>query len=158
MRKLTLTLSFLLLSLMSIKAFGQQTYKNAIGGRFGTANGVTFKTFIGDTQAIDLILNFRSNSNRSSAYLTGLYEVHNPLGDVPGLQWYYGAGATIGSTKYKPTDDRDLYLAADGVIGLDYVFSDVPINLSLDWKPALELTPNTGLNAEGVGLSIRFRF
>jgi len=53
-----------------------QEYKNAIGGRFGIANGVTYKTFLNETNALDLILNFRSTNSYSYFRLTGLYEVH----------------------------------------------------------------------------------
>lgn len=135
-----------------------QSYKNAIGGRFGTANGVTFKTTLGDNKMLDVIANFRSTHDYNYFRLTGLYEINNPIQGAPGLGWYYGIGGTIGSAKYKPTDKTDLYLALDGVLGLDYKFVDAPINLSLDWKPALALAPDTQFDGAGLGLSIRFTF
>jgi len=135
-----------------------QGYDNAIGGRFGAANGVTFKTTLGENKMLDLIANFRSNNNYNYFRVTGLYEVYLPITDAPGLNWYYGGGASIGSVKYKPYDSSDLYLSADGVLGLDYKFADAPINLSLDWKPAIQLAPDTDFDASGVGLSLRFTF
>jgi hypothetical protein len=135
-----------------------QNYKNAIGGRFGAANGVTFKTSVGTDKMLDIIANFRSTHDYNYFRLTGLYEIYNPIADAPGLGWYYGFGGSLGSVKYKPTSSSDLYLSVDGVLGLDYKFKDAPINLSLDWKPALELAPDTGFDASGLGLSIRFTF
>ncbi|WP_442589029.1 hypothetical protein ACSBL2_23690 [Pedobacter sp. AW31-3R] len=137
-----------------------QDYDNAIGGRFGAANGVTFKTSLGDNKMIDLIANFRSNDNYRYFRITGLYEVYKPIQNAAGLNWYYGAGASIGTAKWRHFDNRssDLYLSVDGVLGLDYKFVDAPINISLDWKPAIELTPDTDFDASGVGLSLRFTF
>ena len=137
-----------------------QSYEHAIGGRFGAANGITFKTGLAENAMLDLILNFRSNNNYKYFRLTGLYEIYNPISGAPGLNWYYGAGASIGSVKFDdgPRSNSDLYLSADGVLGLDYKFADAPVNLSLDWKPAIQLTPNTDFDGSGVALSIRYTF
>ena len=153
---LCLTAGIILLAQTESKA--QQTYKNAIGGRLGTANGITYKTFISGDRALGFILNFRSNNNYSTFRFTGLYEIHDNINNAPGLRWYYGPGATVGSRKFKPSDDSDLLVSIDGVLGLDYKFDGAPINLALDWKPAIEVTPNTQFDAEGFGLSIRFTF
>src|SRR5690606_9371243 len=88
---------------ISVKSQAQATdgyeYKSAIGCRFGVANGVTFKTFLQGQNALDVILNFRSNSKSSTFKLVGLYEIHNDFEGAPGLRWYYGAGAGIGTYK-----------------------------------------------------------
>jgi hypothetical protein len=138
-----------------------QNYKNAIGGRFGTANGITFKTSLGDNKMLDLIANFRSKNNFSYFRVTGLYEINMPIAGAPGLGWYYGIGGTLGSVRYKYNGfrgDSDLYASLDGVLGLDYKFVDAPINLSLDWKPAIQLTPDTEFDGSGVAISIRYTF
>ena len=154
---LCLTAGILLLAQTESQA--QQTYKNALGGRLGTANGITFKTFMTGDRALDFILNFRSNNNTSTFRFTGLYEIHDNINNAPGLRWYYGPGITVGSRNYKNNNDNDdLLVSIDGVLGLDYKFDGAPINLALDWKPAIELTPNTEFDAEGFGLSIRFTF
>lgn len=135
-----------------------QGYKNAIGGRFGSANGVSFKTGLNKGAMLELIGNFRSNSGATYANLTGLYEVYNPIKGADGLNWYYGAGATIGSYKIKHGGGSDVYLSANGVLGLDYKIKKAPINLSVDWVPALQLTPDTGFWGGDVGLGVRFTF
>ena len=135
-----------------------QSYKHALGGRFGTANGITFKTFVSGDRAWDLILNFRDNRNYSSFRFTGLYEIHNGINDAPGLNWYYGGGATLGTLKWKHPNENHMYVSADGVLGLDYKFNGAPINIALDWKPAIEIAPNTEFDPEGFGLSLRFTF
>lgn len=157
MKKLLFTLiaaTALLVSTTDVKAQG---YKNAIGGRFGDANGISFKTGLNNSAMLELIANFRSNKSVDYFRITGLYEVYNPINGAEGLNWYYGGGATIGSVKAKGYDG-DIYLGANGVIGLDYKFRGAPINLSLDWVPTLQLTPNTDFYSGDVGLGVRFTF
>lgn len=153
---LCLTAGVIILS--NTKANAQSTYKNAIGGRFGEANGITFKTFLSNQAALDVILNFQSRKNYSYFRLTGLYEVHKPIQNAAGLRYYYGAGGSLGSVKYKYVDESNLYASIDGVLGLDYKFDDLPINVSVDWKPAIEIVPDTEFDARGLGLSVRFTF
>jgi hypothetical protein len=159
MKKVFTILCLIFIATLAITSSSKaQGYDNAIGGRFGAANGITFKTTLGENKMIDLIANFRSNNNYNYFRITGLYEVYNKINDVQGLNWYYGIGGSIGSVKYKPYNSSDLYLSVDGVLGLDYKFVDAPINLSLDWKPAIQLTPDTEFDGSGVGLSLRFTF
>ncbi|GAA4801309.1 hypothetical protein GCM10023231_32600 [Olivibacter ginsenosidimutans] len=164
MKKLLFTvLCALTFSLITLKVNAQATdghdYKSAIGGRFGVANGITFKTFLQDQRALDVILNFRSNSKYSTFKFVGLYEIHNPIESAPGLQWYYGGGAGIGTYKNKVTDNSGAAFSIDGALGLDYKIDGAPIDLSLDWKPEMRFAPdNTGVDFAGFGLSIRFAF
>src|SRR5690606_34262739 len=134
-----------------------QDYSNAIGVRVGSYNGVNFKTILNSNKALDLNLSVRSNDHIKRFLLTGLYEVHNPINGAPGLLWYYGGGASLGSYKVEGFDG-DLFLSADGVLGLDYKIEGAPLNLAIDWRPRLELTPNTDFGTGDVGLAIRLTF
>lgn len=134
-----------------------QDYDNAIGVRLGTENGLSFKTFIDNTNALDFILSFRSNNARKSSKITALYEVHQQIPDALGLGWYYGAGGGVGSVRLRG-QEREFLLAIDGVIGLDYKFSNDPINISLDYKPTFEISPNSDLEPQHFGISARFTF
>ncbi|TAF46577.1 MAG: hypothetical protein EAZ51_01160 [Sphingobacteriales bacterium] len=158
MKKLTFTL-FVVSALLTltISHANAQNYKNAIGGRFGNANGVSFKTGLKNNAMLELIGNFRSNDNFSYANLTALYEVYNPIKGAAGLTWYYGGGGSIGSAKAKGFKG-DVYLGLNGVLGLDYKFKDAPINLSLDWIPTFQISPNSGFYSGDIGLGIRFTF
>lgn len=151
---LCLTAGLLIISQTSAQA---QTYENAIGVRVGSYNGINFKTFIESNKALDFNLSVRSNDNFKRFILTGLYEVHNPINGAPGLQWYYGGGASIGSYKVR-SFDGELFLSADGVLGLDYKIQGAPLNLAIDWRPRLELVPDTNFGSGDVGLAIRLTF
>ncbi len=136
------------------------TYERGIGGRFGVANGITYKHFLNESHAIDGIVNFQGNRSFRLFKLLGLYEIHQPINfiDVEGMRWYYGFGGGLGSYRYKATDEGGMAWSFDGVVGIDYKIPTAPINLSLDWKPTMELTPETGVRFDGIGLSIRFVF
>lgn len=151
------------LVLATVHAQDSPTYSQAIGGRFGVANGISYKHFLNESHAIDGIVNFQGNRDFALFKLLGLYEVHLPIYflDVEGLQWYYGAGGGIGSYRYKNIndsrdDERGLAWSFDGVVGLDYKLPNAPLNFSLDWKPTMELTPESGVRFDGIGLSIRY--
>ncbi|MDQ8003595.1 MAG: hypothetical protein REI64_02280 [Pedobacter sp.] len=160
MKKLLFTIiAGVALFTMNLSSANAQEYKNAIGGRFGSYNGVSFKTGLNKGAMLELIGNFRSSSGVNYAQLTGLYEIYNPIGGAPGLNWYYGVGGSIGSMKWKHhNNDSDIYLGVNGVLGLDYKFNGAPINLSLDWIPTLRLTPDTDFYSGDIGLGVRFTF
>lgn len=154
MKKLLLICLTALVLMITQSDAQAQTYENAIGVRIGSYNGVNFKTFVNTNKALEFNLAVRSNNDFKRFILTGLYEVHNPINGAPGLLWYYGGGGSIGSYKYRDFEG-DLFLSADGVLGLDYKFDGVPLNLAVDWRPRLELTPDTNFGTGDVGLAIR---
>lgn len=158
MKKFALSLLFGGLLLASGLTANAQ-YSNAVGVRLGDSYGVTYKTFLQSNRAMDFILNLRNSNNVNYVRLTALYELHNPIADVPGLSWYYGGGGTIGQVKYKEGNrNKELYLSLDGVLGLDYTLEATPLNFSLDWKPAAVLRPNADFDANGIGASVRITF
>jgi len=126
-------------------------YKTALGVRLGSSvpaikNGVTFKHFFGNN-AVEAILSFGDGTA-----LCGLYEIHKPIGAVPDLQWLIGAGGYVGLSS--GTNN----IGAAGIIGLDYKFAAIPLNVTLDWKPELNLVSKVAFEASGVGFSARFTF
>jgi hypothetical protein len=118
---------------------------------------VNFKTFNTPNTAFDLNVSFRDHASRKDVSFTALYEVHDEIENAGGLKWYYGAGGSIGSWRYSYAGD-EFFLSVDGVLGLDYKFPRAPINLALDWRPRLVITPDTDVYAGDVGLAVRFTF
>ena len=126
-----------------------QGYKDAVGVRLSSStpavsSGISYKHFFGNN-AVEGILSF----NNGGA-LCALYEIHKPL-NVANLQWLIGFGGYVGFGKTSN-------LGAAGIVGLDYKFDQLPINVSLDWKPELNIVSKVGFEASGVGLSARFTF
>lgn len=128
-------------------------YVNAVGIKF-YPTGVTFKHFISSGKALEGIGYFFNYGAR----VTGLYEIHKDIPSLEGLKWYIGPGAHVGF--YNSKYGGGSALGVDGVIGLDYKVSSIPVNLSLDWQPSIEFGSgfNNGFNGSWGGLAIRYTF
>lgn len=136
-----------------------QDYNTGIGLRGGFANGLTIKHFTGTNTAIEGIFASRWRGFQ----ITGLYELHYSFFDVDRLNWYFGGGAHIGlwNGDYASWGDPGTsytVVGLDGILGLEYNFREIPINLSADWKPAYNLFGYSGFWADGGALSIRYIF
>jgi hypothetical protein len=49
-------------------------------------------------------------------------------------------------------------LSAAENLQLDYKFAQIPLNLTLDWKPELNIVSKVGFESSGIGFSARFTF
>jgi len=138
-----------------------QDYKTALGVRLSSANAmqnnsVSFKQFITGKTAIEALFTFGD-----PLALGALLEFHKPLA-VSGLSYYYGAGGyisfikTLNTTTHKESTDPNF--GAQGVIGLDYKFSNIPLNISLDWKPELNIVNDINFEPAAIGFTARFTF
>lgn len=137
---------------VSAQYTAKSLYKTAFGVRV-VPLGVTFKTFLGQTnKAIELIGNFNDGFR-----VTGFYEWHGDLTVNKTLKWYIGLGAHGG---YYDKNEKDgISFGFDGIVGLDYKFKTLPINLSLDWQPSMELiSPKTAFQSDRGGIAVRFAF
>jgi hypothetical protein len=129
-----------------------QDYKVAIGVRFSSAaptlsNSVTVKYFMNDRDALEGLLSFGTRFG-----IGGLFERHQLIGNTPAFTWFYGVGGYIGF------QNNNTYLGPTGAIGLDYKFRNAPLNLSLDWKPELDIIPAINFVPDAFGFSARFTF
>ncbi len=141
-----------------------QDYKTAIGFRGGYASGLTLKHFKSSNVALEGLLQFRY----SGFIVTGLYEVHGNAFSTAGLNWYYGGGAHVGFfndryyDRFNRYNNGDSYVEVgiDGILGLEYKIPSIPINLSLDYKPAISLIGGFGFIGDGLtaGLFLLLHF
>jgi hypothetical protein len=154
---LILPLVFLLNS-----GFTQDYYRTAFGLRFGSDIGVTVKHFTSNVNAVEGIVSFRWGG----FLLTGLYEYEGIAFNTVGLNWYAGGGAHVGIwSKYSSNaywwdnnkhPDNYTVMGVDLILGLEYVFGGVPINIALDWKPAFNFIGYYGFWGDFAALSIRY--
>ena len=142
-------------------AASSQSYKTAVGVRLSSSaaivnNSISLKHFLNERSAIEALFSFGD-----PIALAGLYEVHKPF-STEGLQWFYGGGGYIGFVKTwnpaKNQNETDVNFGAQGVIGLDYKFTNIPLNLSLDWKPELNLISDINFEPAAIGFTVRFTF
>lgn len=128
-----------LVSLCFINTTQAQSYKSATGVRLGSPLSASYKTFIGESSAIEGIASFRGYSGYSWFSVSAAYQIHKPLkaGDVDGLNYYFGPGAGV----YFWNFSNDFIKGANttfgiqGYLGLEYTFADLPVSISVDWIP-----------------------
>ncbi len=149
MRKLQLILAFVLVTAIGNR-LAAQDYRLAFGLRLSTnpptiSSSVTVKYFLTDRHAIEGLVSF---GNRFG--IGGLYEVEQLIGGVQGLNWFFGGGAYVGF------QNNLVYTGPMGVVGIDYKFVDAPVDLSLDWKPELDISPAINFVPDAFALSARF--
>ena len=129
-----------------------QIYKNAVGLRIsGGSNlggaGATYKHYLNEQAAIEAIFAFRDPVG-----VGAMYQLHKPWNVLDNLNWYYGGGAFVTFGK------ENVGAGGMGVIGVDYKFDNLPLNIALDWKPELAFAPKFSPNFNTFGLSIRYVF
>lgn len=139
------------------------TYKTAIGVRGLGTSGLTIKHFTKSTTAIEGIIGFYPNAFS----VTVLSEKYAQAFDTRGLNWYYGIGGHIATQSDVYSRDNGLYrrqssefgLGIDGIFGIEYKINEVPIAISLDFKPFLEVaTDGDAFVALDPGLGIKVTF
>lgn len=126
-----------------------QPYEHAGGVRAGYSSGLTYKGFFRyKMTAVEADLLY----NRHGFNLTGLYEYH--MEPFRNDRWivYVGGGAFGGDW------EGAFSLGLTAIGGIEYIIRDLPINLSLDWKPMLNLIQVMEADFLDFGLSIRYRF
>lgn len=148
-------LSGLIISFSSIaiaQESGTSGYRTAAGIRLGPNSpaispGFTIKHFLSESSAVEGIVGIGNGIG-----VCALYEWHHPISSVNNLQWFIGAGG------YAAFRNQSSYIGAAGIAGLDYQFDNIPLNLSIDWKPELNIISKVGFESSGVGFSVRYIF
>jgi hypothetical protein len=164
-QKQNLVITFLASAIIFFCCTAQaQTYNTGIGIRLGGfEQGLTVKHFTNSKTAIEGILGIRPGV----FVLTGLYEKHAKAFDESSLKWFYGIGAHIGSigkNNYYKRFGSDRYytesgilLGADAILGLEWDIPELPISLTADLHPRLELVNGAFIDM-APALSIRYTF
>ena len=148
----------LIFTVLGITSFGQD-YKTGLGLRAGLPYGLTVKHFLNKYSALEGLL----ASRWQGFIITGLYENEHQTGQYPGLNWYWGFGAHVGfwGTNENPNlniTQSGAVIGADAILGLEYTFDEIPLNLSLDLLPSVNLIGYTGWGGINGALSIRYVF
>lgn len=137
----------------------QSSYNKAIGLRGGTGLGITYKKFTSDRVSLEAIARFVELDNEvTSISLGGLYQLNNSIGSMTnGFNWYYGVGAS--AAFYTGDDAPDgIGVGILGNLGLDYKFSGLPFNISVDWIPTFLVSGDTGFISDNGAVGLRFTF
>lgn len=136
-----------------------QSYETAIGVRAEFISGLSIKQFASETKAYEIIAGF----SQGGFLITGLVEYHRPIGEETNLNWFFGGGISMGlwtnATEGNPWGTRSTSVASlTPIVGLDYKFPNYPFNLSLDYRPYLNLIGDINFYGLNGGLSVRYTF
>ncbi len=167
MRFIRLIPILILCVLLTTPVVGQQlktgtSYKTAVGVRGLGTSGLTIKHFTGANKALEGIVGFYPNAFSA----TLLVERYAPAFSEPGLNWYYGIGGHV-ATQSDVVNNDGLYrretsevgFGIDGIFGIEYKIQEVPIAMSLDFKPFFEVaTDGDAFIALDPGLGIKVTF
>ena len=147
-----------MLLLLPALSFGQG---NAIGLRFGGGNFVgaeiSYQTPL-NRDRLEIDLGIKSTNHWNYWNLTGLYQWVMPI--ESGFNWYLGLGPSIGNSSYSGSGNYNdgMFLALALNAGIEYNFSEIPLQLSIDTRPELGVVNVHHNGWFGLALGIRYKF
>lgn len=153
MKKILFAISFLLLFSLAAKA-----QPRAAGIRVGYGIEASYQhSLLSNFVEADLGFGFSPKGRPNQFQLTAVYDFV-PV-SVSGFSFYVGPGAQASFYSYTDVNRTgvgfDLGLVAQ--IGLEYAFAGIPLNLSLDWRPAYQFFGGW-FNLTSGKLGVRYRF
>ena len=122
----------------------------AIGVRAGYGAELSYQHTLGGNSFGELDLGWSAGA--ISAGLAYDFQVA-PLGP---LNFYAGPQVALGL--YAGGETTVFALGAGAQLGLEYCFDQIPLQLSLDWKPTLMFVPATAFGWQSIALGIRYLF
>lgn len=159
MKKIFLFIGFVTISFFTANA--QEISQNALGLRLGGNDGfgaeVSYQRALGSNNRLEIDLGLRNGKNHDGFKATGLYqwvwEIENRF------NWYAGVGGGLGVWSYKDDNNNlnDTFVFASGVVGIEYNF-DIPLILSLDFRPEIGFGDYYDNFNSDFGLGIRYQF
>ena len=154
---------FSLFLLVSTQINAQRIADNAIGLRLGDNDGfgteVNYQRALGENNRLEAGLGWRSSNDVTAIKATALFQWIWVLDG--NFNWYVGAGGGVGNVDFDddfPGDpDSETFLFAAGDIGIEYNF-DIPLLLSLDFRPELGFGDYSDDLDFDIALGIRYQF
>ncbi len=150
-------LIFMMMLLFATSKISAQNYIQAVGLRGGIYSGVNYKNFFTNDVAFEGII----TKPWKAWEFTALIEKHSPLGRSINFFLFYGVGAHIGNYDARYTrhsTGKYMVIGADAIVGIEYEFSQLPLALSVDWKPYSNLVGSAGFFVDGGAISFRYTF
>ncbi|MDZ7797627.1 MAG: hypothetical protein U5N56_11555 [Candidatus Marinimicrobia bacterium] len=104
-----------------------------------------------------------TNRGWSGLILTGMYQWHKPLslGEIENLSWFFGGGLHVGYWVSGSVYGSDLALGVDAIAGVEYDLErliELPVSVSLDYKPGFDIFGKWAGTFGDVALFVRYVF
>lgn len=157
----------ILSTIMAVFAISMSAQINphAIGLRLGGSNSfgteISYQHKLSTLNRFEADLGLRSHDHYSAFGLSGVYQWVWAIDG--GFSWFAGVGGQIGSWSvdhdYKTGhDDSGMWLSILGQIGVEYQFSEIPIQIGLDLRPGIGLVNADYGQDLDLALSVRYTF
>ena len=134
--------------LAAFSSYSQQLYEKSGGIRLGHTSGLTYKKFVLEDEAMELILSGRNDGLQ----FTAIYLFHEPMEFSFNDRFYlhYGLGGHIGYEKFddlakvlsNAAGDEFIYeersffaMGIDASLGIEYRWLEIPATFGFDIKP-----------------------
>lgn len=170
-RKPMKNLILLTLLLVGTSVSGQQLYEKSGGIRLGHTSGLTFKKFITEDEAVEMILSGRNDGLQYTAQ----YLFHEPMEFSFNDRFYlhYGIGGHIGYEKFDDLSkvlanaegDAFIYepksyitMGVDASLGIEYRWLEVPATFGFDLKPYFNFIGMRHTKAKFWDAAISFKY
>jgi hypothetical protein len=124
----------------------------ALGGRISNQFGITFKYNYKHNTWFEGIADIENHS----LSFTGLCEQYYETPFSKNFNWFVGGGVYLGYWGYDNASDA--WAGIKGVGGLCYTLNDLPIDISIDWMPAMQIVKDFNVDFNIFGLSVRYTF
>ena len=145
-----ISLSFIVIFLTgNAVTYAQSSYNHSIGVTVGTFYGPTYKTFLMEKMALQVDLGVKLNTILDWPGVAWDLELNPNLAyqsniGNSGLLWFAGGGLSLGYAFVETYKSYSDYFNAgkfgvNAIIGMEYIFSSVPLSLQLDFRPGYGL-------------------
>lgn len=139
---------FVALLICGAFALNANAQSSAIGLRGGYGCELSYQRMLSPSSRAEFDLGlFYADFNVAGMY-QWVWGLDNVIAE--GFAWYAGVGADL-------LIGNNLRIGALGQIGLEYNFIDIPLQISLDYRPTIFFDED-GFEGRGVALGVRYRF
>lgn len=143
---------------------------STIGLRLGGVSGLSYKYISDNNTGFELIL----GAKEKGAIFTGVVQKYKAIATsrISGLYLVFGGGAHAGYAKHKEevtriVEDKTFYceyeetnpvFGGDFMFGAVYRFESIPLHISLDYKPYIEIFGQKDFRVDlwDIGFTIRY--
>lgn len=149
----------------------QQLYEKSAGIRLGHTSGLTYKKFILEDEAVEMILSGRNDG----MHLSILYQFYEPMEFSFNDRFYaaYGIGGHVGYERFDDLsktlinetgdefvfEDKSFFMmGADFYLGIEYRWLEVPVTLGFDLKPYFNFIGMRHTQAKFWDAAISFKY
>lgn len=147
-------------------SYGQDLSNNTVGIRVGDNKGfgieVTYQHLLEENKRLEMGLGWHTGRYVNSYKLTALHQWVWVLEDK--FNWYAGAGSGIGRLKFERYYEssrktkQNTFIFIAGNIGVEYNLDNIPLLISLDFRPEIGFGQYRDDLTFDIALGLRYKF